>query len=165
MFTAALFTIARTQKQHKCPTTDERVKKMWCIYAYCMLSCSVVSDSLQPHGLKPARLLCPWDVLSQEYKSESPFPSPGDLPDPGTELKTPASPALAGGFFTTVPPGTPLYTHTHTHTHICNEMLLSHRKYEIIPLAATWIDLEIIILNEVSQTKTNIEMNLHTKQK
>ena len=25
------------------------------------VSCSVVSDSLQPCGLKPARLLCPWD--------------------------------------------------------------------------------------------------------
>ena len=25
------------------------------------VSCSVVSDSLQPRGLKPARLLCPWD--------------------------------------------------------------------------------------------------------
>ena len=25
------------------------------------VSCSVVSSSLQPHGLKPARLLCPWD--------------------------------------------------------------------------------------------------------
>ena len=25
------------------------------------LSCSVVSDSLQPHGLEPTRLLCPWD--------------------------------------------------------------------------------------------------------
>ena len=24
-------------------------------------SCSVMSDSLQPHGLQPARLLCPWD--------------------------------------------------------------------------------------------------------
>ena len=24
-------------------------------------SCSVVSESLQPHGLLPARLLCPWD--------------------------------------------------------------------------------------------------------
>ena len=32
MFTAALFTIARTWKQPKCPPTDERVKKMWCIY-------------------------------------------------------------------------------------------------------------------------------------
>ena len=27
----------------------------------CMLSCSIVSDSLRPHGLQPATLLCPWD--------------------------------------------------------------------------------------------------------
>ena len=34
----------------------------------------------------------------QEYWSELPFPSPGDLPDPGIE---PRSPALTGRFFTT----------------------------------------------------------------
>ena len=28
MFIAALFTVARTWKQHKCPSTDERIKKM-----------------------------------------------------------------------------------------------------------------------------------------
>ena len=32
MFTAALFTIARTWKQPKCPVTDEWIKKMWHIY-------------------------------------------------------------------------------------------------------------------------------------
>ena len=32
MFTAALFTIARTWKQPKCPLTDEWIKKMWHIY-------------------------------------------------------------------------------------------------------------------------------------
>ena len=37
----------------------------------------------------------------QEYWSELPFPSPGDLPNPGIESK---SPALAGRFFTTKPP-------------------------------------------------------------
>ena len=37
-----------------------------------------------------------------EYESGLPFPPPGDLPNPGLE---PASPALAGGFFTTVPLG------------------------------------------------------------
>ena len=32
MFTAALFTIARTWKQPKCPSTDEWIRKMWHIY-------------------------------------------------------------------------------------------------------------------------------------
>ena len=31
MFIAALFTIAKTWKQPKCPSTDEWIKKMWCI--------------------------------------------------------------------------------------------------------------------------------------
>ena len=42
--------------------------------------------------------------LRQEYWSGLPFPSPGDLPHPGIQ---PASPALAGGFFTTEPPEKP----------------------------------------------------------
>ena len=33
MFTAALLTIAKTRKQSKCPSTDEWIKKMGCIYA------------------------------------------------------------------------------------------------------------------------------------
>ena len=32
MFIAGLFTIAKTWKQPKCPSTDERIKKMWYIY-------------------------------------------------------------------------------------------------------------------------------------
>ena len=32
MFIAALFTIARTWKQPRCPSTDEWIKKMWYIY-------------------------------------------------------------------------------------------------------------------------------------
>ena len=32
MFIAALFTIAKTWKQPKCPLTDEWIKKMWYIY-------------------------------------------------------------------------------------------------------------------------------------
>ena len=32
MFTTALFTITRTWKQPKCPSTDEWIKKMWHIY-------------------------------------------------------------------------------------------------------------------------------------
>ena len=40
----------------------------------------------------------------QEYRSGLPFPSPGDLPDPGVKL---ASPALAGRFCTAEPSGKP----------------------------------------------------------
>ena len=54
----------------------------------------------------PARLLCPWDLLRQEYRSRLPFPSPEGLPNPGIE---PTSSALAGRFFTTEPPGKPIY--------------------------------------------------------
>ena len=32
MFTAALFTIARTWKQPKCPSIEEWIKKMWYVY-------------------------------------------------------------------------------------------------------------------------------------
>ena len=65
MFKAALFTVAKTWKQTKCPLTDEWIKKMWYIF-----------------------------------------------------------------YFTI-------------------------KNNEIMPFAATWMDLEIIILSEVSQTKTN----------
>ena len=43
----------------------------------------------------------------QEYWSGLPFPSPRDLSDPEIEPGSPASPALAGGFFTTKPPEKP----------------------------------------------------------
>ena len=57
-------------------------------------------------------LVTPWTVACQtplsmefsrqEYWSELPFPTLGDLPDPGIK---PVSPALAGSFLTTAPPG------------------------------------------------------------
>ena len=70
MFTAALFTTAKTWEQPKCPSTDEWIKKMWFIY-------------------------------TMEYYS-------------------------------------------------------AMKKNEIMSFAATWMDLELIILSEVSQTKTTI---------
>ena len=40
VFIAALFTIARTRKQPRCPSADERIRKLWYIHTieYCMLS-------------------------------------------------------------------------------------------------------------------------------
>jgi len=43
----------------------------------------------------------PMEFPRQEYWSGLPFPTPGDLPDPGIKLSAPVFPALAGGFFTT----------------------------------------------------------------
>ena len=43
----------------------------------------------------------------QEYWIRLPFPPPGDLPNPEIEPVSLVSPALAGGFFTSVPPGKP----------------------------------------------------------
>ena len=68
-----------------------------CVLCVHMCRCSIVSNSLQPHGLQPTRLLCSWN-----FPVRLSFPTPGDLPDSGIE---PMSPALAGKFTTTVPPG------------------------------------------------------------
>ena len=52
------------------------------------MDCSLLASSVQ-------------GILQEEYWSGLPFPSPGDLPDPGIKPRSPGFPALAGGFFTT----------------------------------------------------------------
>ena len=51
-------------------------------------------------------------ILQQEYWNGLPCPPPGDLPDPGIKPTSPVSPALAGRFFTTEPPGSVLLMRT-----------------------------------------------------
>ena len=67
--------------------------------------------------LSRSTLVTPWTValqaplsmgLSQQYWSGLPFRRPGDLPNLGIEPVSPASPTLAGGFFTTESPEKPL---------------------------------------------------------
>ena len=53
-------------------------------------SCSIVSDSLRPHGPSPARLLYPRGFSKQEYWSGLPCPPPGDLSNPGIKPRSPA---------------------------------------------------------------------------
>ncbi|KAB0347553.1 hypothetical protein FD754_012410, partial [Muntiacus muntjak] len=54
MFIAALFIIARTWKQPRCPSADEWIRKLWYIY-------TMEYYSARPHGPETTRLLHPWD--------------------------------------------------------------------------------------------------------
>ena len=48
------------------------------------------------------------------------------------------------------------YTHAHTHTHTyITEYYAIIKKYEILPFATTWVNLEGTMFNEISQRKTN----------
>ena len=95
----------------KCPSgTEGRALGTWCwncsawtsFSSLLWLSWQVVSDSGWPHGLWPPRLLCPWDFPGKNTGVACYLLLQGNLPNPGIE---PAPPALAGGFFTTEPPG------------------------------------------------------------
>ena len=74
------------------------------IECYESVSHSIVTNSLQSQGLQPTRLLCPWNSPGKNNWSELPYPSPGDLPDPGIE---PGSPTLQADSLSSGPPGKP----------------------------------------------------------
>ena len=85
------------------------------VVSFLMSAIPVSASSSQPcaQSLSCVQLFeTPWTVALQAplsmgfprqgYWSGLPFPPP-DLPDPGTEPESPASPAVAGGFFTVAP--------------------------------------------------------------
>ena len=68
--------------------------------------CSVAKSyltSLQPHGLVAHQASLSMEFSKQEYWSRFPFPTLEDLPYPGVKPASLASPALAGGFYSTEP--------------------------------------------------------------
>ena len=72
-----------------------------------LCACSVVSDSATLWTVACQTPLS-MGFSRQEYWSELPYPPIGDLPNPGIEPVSPASPIyIAGGFFTTEPSGKP----------------------------------------------------------
>ena len=74
-----------------------------------MHACMVMSGSVTPQSVAHQAPLSV-GFPKQEHWSGLPFPSPGDLPDPGARTASPASPVLAGGFFTSTSPGEPKST-------------------------------------------------------
>ena len=104
---------------------------LWCVFVcwiidkYSLVRENYVACKLPPDTnamqllLSRVRLFAtPWTIAHQaplsvgfsrqEYWSGLPFPSPGNLPDPG--IKT-VSPAFTDGFFTTEPPGKLIFLH------------------------------------------------------
>ena len=72
-------------------------------YVCVCVSHSVMPNSLWPHGLAHQAPL-PIEFSRQQYWSGLPFSTPKYLPDPGIKPMSLMTPALAGGFFITVPP-------------------------------------------------------------
>ena len=103
-----------------------------------------MSDSCNPIDCSPPGSSV--HRISQEYWSGLPFPAPGDLLDPEME---PRSPALAGRFFTTEPPGSSGFCHTatwisHMYTYIPSLLNLPPTCRPIPPLhviAEHWVEL------------------------
>ena len=79
----------------------------------------------------------------QEYWSGLPFPSPGDLPDPGIEHSSPEAPALQADSLPLNHWGSPHW------------ILLSHKKEQNFAICTNMDGLEGIILSKISQRKIN----------
>ena len=91
--------VTAADAQHRSGEQPQRTSRA----CACVLS---LSDSVSPWtAARQAPLSTGFS--RQEHWSGLPLPPPGDLPHPGME---PMSPALAGGFSTTEPPGKPLRT-------------------------------------------------------
>ena len=70
----------------------------------CACVCSVMSETLLTPWTIACKALLSLEFFRQEYWSGLPFSIPGDLFHTGIESEFLASPALACGFLTTVPP-------------------------------------------------------------
>ena len=74
----------------------------WVVHKLCI----VTSDSFaRPPQTVAHQTPLSMEFSRQEYWNGLPFLLQGNLPDPGIKPVSSASPALAGGFFTTAPPG------------------------------------------------------------
>ena len=92
-------------------------KKCVCVcVCLCVLSCSVMSDSFATSRTVAFQAPLSMGFSRQEYWSGYPFSSPGDLPNPGTELRPPV--LQAGSFYHLSHQGSPQNVSGHCQTYL-----------------------------------------------
>ena len=87
-------TVVIKKKKKNLPSVQNLTNSLMCLHV-----CSVMSDSFATLWTVAHQAPLSMGFSRQEYWSGLPFSPPGDLPDPGLEL---ASPALASRFFITL---------------------------------------------------------------
>ena len=89
----------------QCFTWFPSVSSTYLSLCVCVCVCACTKSCLTLYDPMDCSLPGSMEFSRQEYWSEVPFPSPGDLPDSGIESQVLVSPALAGWLFTTALPG------------------------------------------------------------
>ena len=69
-------------------TSVHKIDEQFC-YCCCVVA-KLCPTLLQPHGLQPTRLFCPWGFPGKNTEVGCPFPSPRDLPHSGIKPTSPA---------------------------------------------------------------------------
>ena len=103
-----------------------------------VLSRSVMSAPLRPHGLHPARLLCPWGVLQARILSGLPCIPPGGLPNPRIK---PRPPTLQADSLLSEPPAKPrplAHSISFLETYFLAHLKLPFRSHSSCFLASIW---------------------------
>ena len=93
------------------------------------------------------------EFSKQEYWSRLLLPSPGDLPDPGMEPASPASPVLAGGFFTTEPPGKPSLTFSSKFILLSHAHHEGHSMHTLLNITEQWLGISETFMASLKGTK------------
>ena len=118
------------------------------IHTYmCVLSHSLMSDSLQLHELQPARLLCPWNSPGKNTAVGCHFLFQGIFPIQGSNPCLLFLQHLVGGFFTTRPPGKPIYTHMR----VC---VLSHFSHVQLSVTLWTVACQVPLVHAILQART-----------
>ena len=129
-----------------------------------IVSHSVLSNCMQPHGLQSARLFCSWDFLDKSTAVGCHFLLQGIFQTQGSNLHLFMSPALADGFLITAPPEKPLEVTTNLTSTKTSQYIIIY--LFILVLMDIWV---VLVFDSYKQCIINIllvflyiHINIHT---